>query len=113
MTHLDDDRMPVPFRLNLATSADGDQPVASAGRMVCMYCGSLHPQEVAALIASGTTLTLAPQTHGPHKATVGAHGKFFTKHLLDATPAQRETIEQALGLRITYGPDRSLRGKPI
>lgn len=30
------------------------------------------------------------------------HGKFYTEHLQDATPEDRETIERAMGLRFTF-----------
>jgi hypothetical protein len=77
------------------------------GKLHCAFCGSLHPSEVVKLLDAGAKLHLADWKYGwPHKAYLdNPWGKFYTKHLVDATPEDRDRIEQALGLHIDFNPD--------
>lgn len=123
----------------------------------CKFCGSMHPEDLAAAIRAGATVEWADFKYGwPHKVYVYkvpnphagmvesrsmssseapgyervAHprfnertgervedlvrwvqkgvagpttdGKFYTVHLQDATPEDREVIERAMGLRFTF-----------
>lgn len=44
-------------------------------------------------------------TEEPKPAATTTHGKFYTVHLQDATPEDRETIERHLGLAFTFSED--------
>lgn len=52
------------------------------------------------------------QSHGrwswrekPKPASATTHGKFYTEHLQDATPEDREVIERAAGISFTFDVD--------
>lgn len=123
----------------------------------CQFCGSMHPEDLAAAIRAGATVEWADFKYGwphkvyaykvpnPHAAKVEVRsmstvetpgydrlafprynvrtgereadhvrwgklevaeptttGKFYTVHLQDATPEDREVIERAMGLRFTF-----------
>lgn len=89
---------------------DGLAPWKKRGddRRHCEYCGSLHPEDVAAGIRAGATGEWADWKYGwPHKVYFSGEvsGKFYTVHLQDATPEDRETIEEHMGLRFTFPDD--------
>lgn len=44
-------------------------------------------------------------TDAPKPAAATTHGKFYTVHLQDASPEDRETIERHMGLRFTFVDD--------
>jgi hypothetical protein len=136
----------------------------------CGYCGSMHPQELAAAIRQGATVSWADRKYGwPHKiyvegapnryaghgeirsgvtycsrppqdeidagkweryqdgfdrdtgepthsyrtplptptpaSEIVSHAKFYTLHLQDASAADREVIERAMGLRFVFDGD--------
>lgn len=77
------------------------------GVLHCDYCGSLHPREVVALLAKGATMDPADRKYGwPHKFYLSnPWGKFYTRHLVDATPEEYEAISKAMRLYIAYDPD--------
>lgn len=74
----------------------------------CSYCGSIHPAQLAlAIVGHHATVELAVAKYGwPHKlyATGPSIGRaiFYTEHLQDTSPADRDAIERALGLRIWF-----------
>lgn len=76
-------------------------------RLCCDYCGSLHPSEVVRLLNAGAGIHFADWKYGwPHKAYLdNPWGKFYTRHLIDATAEERDRIERALGLHIDFNPD--------
>lgn len=76
-------------------------------RMHCSYCGSLHPNEAVALLKAGASISFADIKYGwPHKAYLdNPHAKFYTRHLVDATPEDKGFIEKALGLHIDFHPE--------
>lgn len=133
----------------------------------CQFCGSMHPEDLAAAIRAGATVEWADFKYGwPHKVYVYkvpnphagmievrsssssevpgyervAHprynkrtgervddhvwwvqkefagptttGNFYTVHLQEATPEDREVIERAMGLRFTF-EGRGLRWVPF
>jgi len=45
-------------------------------------------------------------------ASPTTHGKFYSVHLQDASPEDRETIEQHLGLKFTFTEDGKIGWKP-
>lgn len=81
----------------------------------CDWCGSVHPEDLATWIRAGMRLEQADMKYGwPHKyySAAGTQPpgapswiKFYTEHLQDASPADRDTIERAMGLRITFSGD--------
>lgn len=77
------------------------------GKKHCRFCGSLHPHEVALLLEAGAKIHFADWKYGwPHKAYLdNPWGKFYTRHLIDATPEDRDRIERALGLHINFNLD--------
>lgn len=74
------------------------------GELHCTYCGSMHPATLAEQIRRGSRLDPADRKYGwPHKFYADSPwGKFYTEHLKDATPEDREVIERAMGLRIEF-----------
>src|SRR5688572_16884730 len=81
--------------------ADGVPYENRGGRSYCAYCGSLHPSEIAALVRGGMRLDPADRKYGwPHKFYGSDYCKFYTRHLIDATPEDYETISKAIGLYI-------------
>lgn len=112
---------------------------ANRTNTICSYCGSMAPDELAAAIRVGATISWADAKYGwPHKVYVygipnrfagypeiltakyenGEHtlgpvtrspdkkdGKFYAEHLVDATPEDRATIEEAMGLSFTFHAD--------
>lgn len=80
------------------------------GKQCCSWCGSMHPSDLAAALRAGEASGhWADFKYGwPHKWYVdGVPGsiKFYTEHLQDATPEDREVIEKAMGLRFTFEGD--------
>ena len=77
------------------------------GKQHCDYCGSLHPAEVVALLKAGARIHMADMKYGwPHKAYLdNPWGKFYTRHLQDATPEEADYICSRLGRTITFSPD--------
>lgn len=76
----------------------------------CSYCGSMSPKSLAHAITSlNARLEPTDRKYGwPHKFYVrfnDTHAKFYTLHLKDATPEERETIEGAIGLRFSWNED--------
>lgn len=73
----------------------------------CEYCGSLHPANVVAAIEGGDKLGAADRKYGwPHKYYLErSPGKFYTRHLIDATPEQYEAISKHIGLYIEFNPE--------
>lgn len=101
----------------------------------CQYCSSMHPQDLAAAIRLGATVSWADFKYGwPHKVYVDrapnryegelevrwwgpdgpgpeepakavTWGKFYTVHLQDATPEDRLTIQRAMGLMFEFQGD--------
>lgn len=51
-------------------------------------------------------------TENPKPAAPTTWGKFYTEHLQDATPEDREVIERAMGLRFTFEPAGGVRWSP-
>jgi hypothetical protein len=49
----------------------------------------------------------------PTPAPTTTYGKFYTVHLKDATPEDRETIENHLGLRFDFREDGGVAWKPV
>lgn len=97
------------------------EPIAYALRGIdsvrtCNWCGSVHPEDLAAWIRAGLKLEMADMKYGwPHKfyavagttpPTAPTWLKFYTEHLLDASPADRDTIEREIGLRIVFSDDK-------
>lgn len=139
---------------------DGHPPDVAGTRTTgrlrhCSWCGSMHPEDLAAALQAGAKASLADMKYGwPHKAYIdgvpnpyvgmlecrtsgGGYAsrdndpsklwtqkedgrwdyvvhtpaadtmwaKFYTEHLLDATPEQAEVIQRALNRRIKFeGP---------
>lgn len=73
----------------------------------CEYCGSLHPATVVAALEGGATIHFADMKYGwPHKAYLdNPWGKFYTRHLIDATPEQYAAICRALKTNIVFSDD--------
>jgi len=86
---------------------DGTTWSARDGAQHCDYCGSLHPTEVVALLKAGARISMADWKYGwPHKAYLDSPwGKFYTRHLQDATPEEADYICRRLGMTITFSPD--------
>lgn len=106
--HKGDWMLQSPFKLGLEYGDDGTVPFeAREGKQHCAFCGSLHPTEVVALLKAGAAIHFADWKYGwPHKAYLdNPWGKFYTRHLVDATPEEYEYISRRLGLYITYDPD--------
>ena len=49
----------------------------------------------------------------PEPAAATTHGKFYSVHLQDATPEDRETIERHLWLAFTFDPDGKVHWQPL
>lgn len=83
------------------------------GFLKCDYCGSLHPSEIVAGIKAGATGDWADWKYGwPHKSYFGSipntqygQDKFYSVHLMDATPEEKEIIENHLGIKFTFLDD--------
>ena len=77
----------------------------------CGYCGSMHPEDTAAAIRAGLQGSWADLKYSwPHKAYFtdpesGGQHKFYSVHLQDASPEDRETIEVHLGVRFEFIDD--------
>lgn len=52
-------------------------------------------------------------TETPKPAAATTWGKFYTTHLRDASPEDLATIEQHVGLRITFNDDGTVRWAPV
>lgn len=120
----------------------------------CSYCGSMHPEDVAAAIRAGAHGSWADRKYGwPHKAyfdgvpnphagllevrgssnapqrgwepggdghwyaparpaSATTRGKFYSVHLLDASPEDRALIEGHLGLAFTFDADGRVSWRP-
>lgn len=104
--HTGDYQLMPPFKLGEMYPHDAVPYQPRDGRLHCAYCGSLHPREVVALLKAGATMEVADWKYGwPHKAYLhDPWGKFYTRHLVDATPEEKRAIEQALRLTIDYDP---------
>lgn len=65
------------------------------GILQCSYCGSLHPEEAVKLLqTAGTSYSGSDWKYGfPHKFYIGK-SKFYTKHLLDASPETFQTFAE-------------------
>lgn len=106
--HKGDYQLEPPFRFGEKYGGSDKVTYGSReGRLHCDYCGSLHPREVVALLKAGASISFADWKYGwPHKAYLdNPWGKFYTRHLVDATPEEKLFIEQRLGLTINYNPD--------
>lgn len=75
----------------------------------CSYCGSCHPADLAKSIREhGTKVHFADWKYGwPHKVYVEPPNpndfiKFYSLHLMDATPEDKATIESRQGLKIDF-----------
>lgn len=75
----------------------------------CDWCGSIYPGDLARLIRNQRIgLDPADQKYGwPHKfylrpSVLHAPVKFYTVHLQDATPEDRDVIEKAMGIHIEF-----------
>ena len=85
----------------------------------CSYCGSMHPEDAAAAFRAGLKGEWAEMKYGwPHKAYIvdpesGAMNKFYSAHLQDASPEDRETIEVHLGVRFEFDDGRVVRWTSI
>lgn len=83
----------------------------------CDWCGSISPWDLARLIRTERIgLDSADQKYGwPHKFYLRPHVlhapvKFYTIHLEDATPEDRDVIERAIGYHFEFtkvGPGRT------
>lgn len=102
--HKDDYGMQAPFRFGEKYQDGVPYEARDGGRVCCEYCGSLHPREVVALLKAGAGIHLADLKYGwPHKCYLeNPWGKFYTKHLQDATAEEKDLIEQKLGLHIDF-----------
>lgn len=110
LVHADDPMMKAPFRLAEAY-VDGAVPyrVRDDGKEHCDFCGSLSPTALVEMLKAGAGLSQADMKYGwPHKFYVerASWGKFYTVHLVDATPEERDIIERAMGLHIVFDGDR-------
>lgn len=88
----------------------------------CSWCGSIAPADLASALREHgfgkgkMRLHFADMKYGwPHKAYVdngpdGSWIKFYTEHLQDAEPADREVIQRHLGLRFIFGTDADQDG---
>ena len=112
--HRDDPLLKAPFRLGEAYS-DGSMPYTKRDdeRWHCAFCGSIHPSDLAALLKAGARLSPADRKYGwPHKFYMEpGWAKFYTVHIQDATPEERNVIERAMGLHISFEGD-SVRWQP-
>jgi hypothetical protein len=60
------------------------------------------------------------RTYGPGPNDIGPaepagpyiFAKFYTEHLMDASPEDRDVIEKAMGMRFEFGEDSSVKWKP-
>lgn len=80
------------------------------GHQHCSYCGSCHPKELLTVMRNGATIHWADRKYGwPHKAYIdGAPGfiKFYTQHLVDCSPEDRDELEKFLGLNFCFDQGR-------
>lgn len=114
--HYGDQALMPPFRLHETMPHDAVPYEGREGRQHCAYCGSLHPSEVVALLKAGAGIHFADWKYGwPHKAYLdNPWGKFYTRHLIDATPEDRLFIERRLGLHIEFVPETgSVSWRPV
>lgn len=115
LAHKGDYSLKTPF-LASESYSDGSVPYRKRDdeHWHCSFCGSLHPSDLVTLLKAGATLSPADRKYGwPHKFYVerASWGKFYTVHLVDATPEERDIIERAMGLHISFEGD-SVRWQP-
>lgn len=104
--HMSDYMLKAPFRLAELYPAEAVPFKQRDGRLHCEFCGSLHPTEVVTLLKAGASIERADMKYGwPHKFYLNnPWGKFYSVHLVDATPEEYEFICQKIGLYIEYNP---------
>lgn len=111
------DKIPNAFagaaRVTMWTSRDVDKPMSEAEMAKYGYNGVEHHTEIRQRWVDGFMTENSKKEQLRYKRTEpageSAHGKFYTVHLQDGTPAEREIIQKAMGIDFTFSENGTVK----